>query len=518
MFLQQLFEAIEKKHASFCFGRMNPPTLGHKQLIDTVANASNGGDYYVFVSQTQDPKKNPLDYATKVKFIKALVPEHAQHVVYDTSLKTIIQIAHWLYAKGYKSVTFVAGSDRIDNFRELLNKYNGVEGPNGFYKFDSINVVSSGDRDPDADGLAGISATAAREAAKAGDLEAFAQATGAGKLAQPLYDAVRKGMGIQDQELAVAEHIIKHGSGYRLVSKKTGKNLGDFPTKAAAEKHEREVGYFKHLDESEDPLEPGYYFYEVPDRSAAAKAGLRQTHKGEWHYQVKDPTKYNLSPMQAKLDRMAVDRADKLFGGHKYWAPVAERTIKNISEARPEVYSNIVDATINARKQNKKVVKSAGGYFKVTDKSDPAKELVPNEEYLSKQRSIIARVRSIDAEINKNFKAPFEQERTELLRSLPKDPTTREFINVDDWANGLRNLRNTYFSKEYNALEIEKDKLRANLKKLIATNKSYIELSESSGYIPKNKKEAKDPRWSNALTVDVHPDTPNKNMKALGLI
>jgi hypothetical protein len=398
MFLQQLFEAIDKKHAAFCFGRMNPPTIGHEQLINTVANAAAGGDYFVFVSQTQDSKKNPLDYQTKIKFVKAMFANHAGHVVEDTQLKTIMQVAAWLYSKGYRKVTFVAGSDRLENFKELLEKYNGVEGPAGMYKFDSINFVSSGERDPDADGVAGVSASAARAAAAAGDLSAFAQATGAGKLSQSLYDSVREGMGIKDQALAVAE-----------------------------------------------------------------------------------------------------------------------RTIKNISEARPEVYSNIVDATINARKQNKKVVKSAGGYFKVTDKSDPAKELVPNEEYLSKQRSIIARVRSIDAEINKNFKAPFEQERTELLRSLPKDPTTREFINVDDWVDGLQNLRSTYFSKEYNALEIEKDKLRANLKKLIATNKSYIELSESSGYIPKNKREAKDPRYSTALTVDVKPGAINKNLKAFKL-
>lgn len=194
MFLSQLFEAVDKRHAAFCFGRMNPPTLGHKQLAGTVAKAAAGGDYFIFTSQTQDSKKNPLDYATKVKFIKALMPEHAGHVVYEPSLKTIIQIAHWLYAKGYRSVTFVAGSDRLDSFKELLEKYNGVEGPNGFYKFDRINFASSGERDPDAEGLAGVSATAAREAAKANNLDAFAQATGAGKLAPQLFQAVRKGM------------------------------------------------------------------------------------------------------------------------------------------------------------------------------------------------------------------------------------------------------------------------------------------------------------------------------------
>jgi hypothetical protein len=196
MLLHQLFEAIDKRHAAFAFGRMNPPTLGHGQLIDTVANASAGGDYFIFVSQTQDKKKNPLDYQTKIKFVKAMFPKHAGHVVQESQLKTIMQIAHWLYKKGYRSVTFVAGSDRIEGFTELLNKYNGngQEGDAGYYKFDNIKVVSSGDRDPDAEGIAGVSASAAREAAAAGNLEAFAQATGAGKLAPALYQAVRKGM------------------------------------------------------------------------------------------------------------------------------------------------------------------------------------------------------------------------------------------------------------------------------------------------------------------------------------
>jgi hypothetical protein len=194
MFLQQLFEAIDKQHAAFCFGRMNPPTIGHEQLINTVANAAAGGDYFVFVSQTQDSKKNPLDYQTKIKFVKAMFAKHAGHVVENTQLKTIMQVAAWLYSKGYRKVTFVAGSDRLENFKELLEKYNGVEGPAGLYKFDSINFVSSGERDPDADGVAGVSASAARAAAAAGDLSAFAQATGAGELAKSLYLAVRRGM------------------------------------------------------------------------------------------------------------------------------------------------------------------------------------------------------------------------------------------------------------------------------------------------------------------------------------
>jgi hypothetical protein len=195
MRLSNIFESTTPKHAAFCFGRMNPPTVGHGQLINTVAQASQGGNYFVFVSQTQDKKKNPLDYATKVKFVQALFPDQAGHVVYDASIKTIMDVIHWLYAKGYRSITMVAGSDRIGSFQALLPKYNGVEGVNGaYYKFDNIDFVSSGERDPDAEGIAGVSASSAREAASQGNLEAFAQATGAGKLAEPLYNAVRKGM------------------------------------------------------------------------------------------------------------------------------------------------------------------------------------------------------------------------------------------------------------------------------------------------------------------------------------
>lgn len=199
MFIAELFEERTVKHASFCFGRMNPPTIGHKQLIDTVAKSARSGDYFIFASHTQDPKKNPLDPQTKIAFIRQMFPEHAAHIVDRDGITTALHAASMLYDAGYTSVTFVAGSDRLDQFRKLLVDYNGVEGKgHGYYKFADIDFVSSGERDPDADGLAGISASMAREAAKAGDEKTFAQATGAGKLAPKLYQAVRAGMKIKD--------------------------------------------------------------------------------------------------------------------------------------------------------------------------------------------------------------------------------------------------------------------------------------------------------------------------------
>lgn len=195
MRLRQLFESANR-HVAFCFGRMNPPTVGHKQLLDTVAGI--GGDYKIFVSPTQDRKDNPLEYNTKIQFIKAMMPDYAENIVVDPSLNTPVKIAAYLYDLGYRDATFVAGSDRIDSMRKLLETYNGVEGKaHGYYKFDVLDFKSSGEREDGAEGVAGVSASRARSAAAGGDFEMFKEATGAGQYAEKLYDKVREGMGIK---------------------------------------------------------------------------------------------------------------------------------------------------------------------------------------------------------------------------------------------------------------------------------------------------------------------------------
>jgi hypothetical protein len=197
MLLHELFEA-GTKHVTFCFGRMNPPTIGHKQVFETMS--SQGGEMKIFVSQSQDKKKNPLDYATKIKFIKAMFPQYAKDVVENAGLNTIGKVASYLHEQGYNAVTFVAGSDRLEDMKNLLTQYNGVEGKaHGFYKFDVIDFTSSGDREDGAEGVAGVSASGARSAAANNDFEAFQEATGAGELAKPLFAAVRKGMGISGE-------------------------------------------------------------------------------------------------------------------------------------------------------------------------------------------------------------------------------------------------------------------------------------------------------------------------------
>jgi len=199
MFLIEVLKDKPRKPVAFCYGRVNPPTIGHARLFNTLARASMGGDYWIFLTHTQDPKKNPLDYNTKVDFVKAMFPQHADHVS-TGGLRTIMQVLEFLYHNNYTDVTYVCGNDRLPTFTKLLNDYNGLEGKPTYFKFNSINVVSSGPRDPDDDGIVGVSASAARKAVKEEDFKKFKEITGAGRYAKQLYRAVRKGMNIFNED------------------------------------------------------------------------------------------------------------------------------------------------------------------------------------------------------------------------------------------------------------------------------------------------------------------------------
>jgi len=189
MFLRELFEA-PKKVAVAAFGRMNPPTIGHEKLVDKVKSFE--GDHYIFLSQTVKPKDNPLPFDVKLEFAKKFFPGVN---VGHPSVRTPIQMLQMLEKLGYTDVIYVAGSDRVASFEKLFNDYNGKE-----YNFNSITVENAGERDPDADGAEGMSASKMRAAAAAGDFESFAQGVPTPALAQKMYDAVRTGMGIKDKE------------------------------------------------------------------------------------------------------------------------------------------------------------------------------------------------------------------------------------------------------------------------------------------------------------------------------
>jgi len=194
MFLRELFEA-EGKTAVVAFGRLNPPTIGHEKLVEKLKSIS--GDHFLFLSQTQKPKTDPLDFATKVKFAKHFFPGIK---IGHQAVRTPVQALEFLQGQGYTDIIFIAGSDRVDGFQKLFDTYNGQPDKTGRvpFKFNTIKVVSAGERDPDADDVSGMSASKMRAAAAEGNLEAFAQGVPDKKLAQTMYDAVRKGMGVKD--------------------------------------------------------------------------------------------------------------------------------------------------------------------------------------------------------------------------------------------------------------------------------------------------------------------------------
>ena len=85
----------------------------------------------------------------------------------------ILDIASNLHRQGYTEIFMVVGSDRVREFETILNKYNDVRSRHGYYNFDNINVLSAGERDPDAEGVSGMSASKMRDAASKDDYDTF---------------------------------------------------------------------------------------------------------------------------------------------------------------------------------------------------------------------------------------------------------------------------------------------------------------------------------------------------------
>ena len=197
------FLVEEEKTVFFTWGRMNPPTIGHEKLLTVLSRKAGNNPYFVYLSQSSDPKKNPLSYKDKIKVARKMFPRHARRIMLDMKIKNLFDLLTKLYDMGYKNVTMVVGADRINEFDILIKKYNAKKGKHGFYNFRNINVVSAGDRDPDAEGATGMSASKMRSAASKGDFTSFSQGlpkTFSNADAKNLFNTVRKGMGLKEQK------------------------------------------------------------------------------------------------------------------------------------------------------------------------------------------------------------------------------------------------------------------------------------------------------------------------------
>jgi hypothetical protein len=184
----------------FTFGRFNPPTTGHEKLMNKVASVAIGNNYRIYASHSNDPKKNPLQYDEKVKIMRKMFQKHGRNIILDSRIKNVFDVATSLYDQGYTRLVMVVGSDRVSEFRKLLNKYAGVKGRHGFYEFpDGIDVISAGERDPDAEGVTGMSASKMRAAAISGDFKSFSQGLPRSYGEDmTLFNLIRKRMGLKE--------------------------------------------------------------------------------------------------------------------------------------------------------------------------------------------------------------------------------------------------------------------------------------------------------------------------------
>jgi len=203
--LRPVEEALDKtSKLVFAYGRFNPPTIGHAKLMREVMTQArkNGANNAVYASASTDKRKNPLDQKTKIKFMKKMFPQNKILPAGGTQ-RTFMEVLKF-YDKMYGEIIMVAGSDRIAEFQRIADNYNGKD-----YNYKSIKVVSSGERDPDAEGVAGMSASKMREMAKSNDFRTFK--TGLTNLSdrqsKKLFTAVKKGMGINEAVESFTEFV-----------------------------------------------------------------------------------------------------------------------------------------------------------------------------------------------------------------------------------------------------------------------------------------------------------------------
>ena len=185
---------------TLAFGRFNPPHAGHQQLMDIAAQSAEAeeSDYIIVPSRSQDPKKNPLDADTKVSMMRQMFPQHSERIINDGANRTIFDVLKKAHNDGYTNVRIIAGQDRVKEFDKLSQNYNGK-----LYQFDNMEVLSSGDRDPDAEGMEGLSSSRMRLAAAEGDFKTFRAGLPEGtprKMAMNLFDTVRQTMNVQEMK------------------------------------------------------------------------------------------------------------------------------------------------------------------------------------------------------------------------------------------------------------------------------------------------------------------------------
>jgi nicotinic acid mononucleotide adenylyltransferase len=292
------------KKAVIAWGRMNPPTIGHQKLVDRVVATAKRerGEPRIYLSHTQNPKKDPLSYREKIR----MATRAFGRVVKPSGSRTIIELMKELQRDGYKEVVIVAGSDRVSEYKTLLNKYNGKD-----YTFDNIKVVSAGERDPDAEGAEGMSATKMRQAASGGDEKSFHSGapTGLSKADKTrLFNLVRKGMLVEEIE-TLLEKLKKK-------SDVDEKDFSDAELKKAVDNMQEEDEEQLELDLEEEQIDERAPLT-IQQRLKRSRQMKRLAPKMKRLRQIK---KFRMAPterLQARARKLAKTLLRKKFAGAK---------------------------------------------------------------------------------------------------------------------------------------------------------------------------------------------------------
>ena len=215
MKFKEYLEEQKENHAVLAFGRMNPPTTGHAKLVDKVKEIAKdvGGSHHIVLSHSQDPNKNPLSPEQKVKYAKIYFP-NTNISTSDKEHPNFLSQASKLHKAGVTHLHMVAGSDRTGEYKKILHKYNGVRGSHGYYNFKNITIHSAGERDPDSEGVEGMSGSKMREQAAKGNFKEFKKGVPSHvsvKDSKDLYNSVRKGMGIKESFESIIQDILLEG-------------------------------------------------------------------------------------------------------------------------------------------------------------------------------------------------------------------------------------------------------------------------------------------------------------------
>jgi len=334
------------------WGRMNPVTSGHELLARKVASEARArkATPMIFLSHSSDPKKNPLSYDDKIAFAQ----QAFGRMVVKSRAKTIIEVAKEV-SKQYANLVIVVGSDRVPEFKALLNKYNGKD-----YKFKSIEVVSAGERDPDADDVTGMSASKMRALAADGDMDSFKRGLPK-KLqrnAEKVYTAVRDGMGIDEDINEGVRHdryVRSHGKkasgsgGWFFTTKATGEpsddevfsgngKLSDIAKQAQKHFKTKDVYVMENLDSEETTLDEVLDRQQRRQRAIVMKKHAKKIARARARSMKKKASKEKLVGRAEKKVKQALK--DKFAKGKNYndlsvsQKQAIEKKIKKISAAK----------------------------------------------------------------------------------------------------------------------------------------------------------------------------------------